>query len=240
MFLLLVTIVSLLAATIMSIVAWLVSREERRRSRARIEKLAEEISEDRAAPRIRAVVGSADMRSSRSAFGVGTQATSNLFQSAPVHAGSHHAIRLAIGGLVVATVIALVVVMSGGSRAVPAAARPAGGTPDVQISSRPIELVALGHERNANGLIVRGVVRNPTSGSKVGPMTAVVFLFDHDGGFLASGRGALESPVLVPGGESTFSVTVPTASKVERYRVSFRVGDQMVPHVDRRGRNGPS
>jgi hypothetical protein len=65
-------------------------------------------------------------------------------------------------------------------------------------------------------------------------LTAVVLVFNRDGGFLASGRAVVESPALEPGGESTFVVTVRDAGDVARYRVSFRTDDRVVPHVDRR------
>jgi hypothetical protein len=61
-----------------------------------------------------------------------------------------------------------------------------------------------------------------------------VFLFNRDGAFLASGRMPVQSSTLVPGGETAFVVTVPGASDVGRYRVSFRTDDRIVPHVDRR------
>jgi len=44
----------------------------------------------------------------------------------------------------------------------------------------------------------------------------------------------VESPALVPGGESRFIVSVPSAADVGRYRVSFRTDDRVVAHVDRR------
>jgi hypothetical protein len=238
MFLLIVTIVSLIAATIMSVVAWQMAREERRQSRARVEKLAQEIEGAQSVPRIRAVAGSTAVGTLRGGVNADLPSTANLFRSAPPEPGTRHALRLAIGALFVAGAIAVVVVMSSGSPTSTVQTRPSGNTPQAQAAINPLELAALGHERTANGLIVRGVVRNPTFGSKVGPITAVVFVFNHDGGFLGSGRGALESPVLVPGGESTFSVTVPTTSDIERYRVSFRVGDHMVPHIDRRDSGG--
>jgi hypothetical protein len=65
-------------------------------------------------------------------------------------------------------------------------------------------------------------------------LTAVVFVFDRRGGFLSSGRAAVESAALIPGGESTFAVTIPGAEEVARYRVSFRSGDRIVAHVDKR------
>ena len=105
---------------------------------------------------------------------------------------------------------------------------------DASRTDAPLELVALGHERNANRLTVRGVVRNPPSGRDAGRLTAVVFLFNRDGGFLAGGRAAIDASTLAPGAQSPFAVTVPGAGDVDHYRVSFRMDEGVVPHVDRR------
>ena len=60
-------------------------------------------------------------------------------------------------------------------------------------------------------------------------------MFNRDGAFRGERtvcRCAV--PVLAPGVESTFVVTVPGASDVGRYRVSFQSNDRVVAHVDRR------
>ena len=98
----------------------------------------------------------------------------------------------------------------------------------------PLQLIALGHEREADSLVVRGVLRNPSNGAEVDALTAVVMLFNHDGGLIGSGRAAVEASKLLPGGETAFVVTVPGAGNVERYRVSFRNNEHVVPHVDQR------
>ena len=61
-----------------------------------------------------------------------------------------------------------------------------------------------------------------------------MFLFDRKGSFVASGRAPLDYQALAPGDESPFVITVPGAADVSRYRVSFREGDDVLPHVDRR------
>ena len=106
--------------------------------------------------------------------------------------------------------------------------------PAAAVSSLPLELVALGHERVGDQLTVRGVVRNPPTGTAIDQLTAVVFVVAPDGEYLATGRSAVEASALQPGGEATFAVTVPGAGDVGRYRVSFRTGDRLVPHLDRR------
>ena len=81
--------------------------------------------------------------------------------------------------------------------------------------------MALGHDRDGDRLTVRGVVRNPASGMALDRITAVVLVYKEDGGFVGSGRAAVDSTMLGPGGETAFTVTVPAASRIGRYRVSF-------------------
>ena len=102
------------------------------------------------------------------------------------------------------------------------------------VTSAPLELVALRHERQGTTLIVSGVVRNPHAGRKIKGLSAVAFTFDRQGAFLTSGRASLDFPQLVAGEESPFSVSVPQSAGVGRYRISFRTEDGMVPHIDRR------
>ena len=146
------------------------------------------------------------------------------------------------GALVLGTSIALALVMSGGSRGVarsanqptPAVGASPSGRAAPATAPVPLELVALGHERDGDRLIVRGVVRNPASGAARDRVTAVVSLFNRDGGFLASGRATVDEPTLHPGSNSTFVVAIPGAGDVGRYRLSFRTDDRILPHVDRR------
>jgi hypothetical protein len=107
-----------------------------------------------------------------------------------------------------------------------------------QATTETLELLALDHERADDHLTVRGIVRNPARGSEVDHLTAVVLLFNQQGGFLTSGRGAVETAALQPGAEAAFEITVPGAADVGRYRVSFRTDDHVVPHVDRRHGQG--
>ena len=99
---------------------------------------------------------------------------------------------------------------------------------------RPLELLALDHERIDDHLTVRGVIRNPLHAPELDHLTAVILLFNQQGGFLTSGRAAVQASQLGPGAEASFVVTLPGGADVGRYRVSFRTDDQIVPHVDRR------
>jgi hypothetical protein len=103
-----------------------------------------------------------------------------------------------------------------------------------QAADQALQLVSLNHEREDDRLTITGVVRNPPRGAEVDHLTAVVLLFNQQGGYLTSGRSPVESTTLEPGAEAKFVVTVPGASDVGKYRVSFRTDDRVVPHVDRR------
>ncbi len=100
--------------------------------------------------------------------------------------------------------------------------------------AEPLELVALEHARKTNVLTITGTVRNPMSGAKVEGLTAVVSLLDRDGGLVSTKDVPLDYRALAPGEEAPFKVSVPDPGSVVRYRVSFRAGTDVVPHVDRR------
>jgi hypothetical protein len=259
MFLLLVTVTSILVAAIMSIIAWRIAGEEGRRSEARIAALAADIHAPVAPVQVHWAEAGAQRRAEIGLRAEPVRLTSapapvvpaerwrdelelrpaaavssnpGLFATAqPARSGSRWAVVFGIGALAFGSAAALAIVSSAGARSVTHDERPAAVAAPVAL---PLELVALGHERDGDRLTVRGVVRNPASGAEMDGVTAVVFLFNRDGGFLASGRMPVQSPALVPGGETTFVVTVRGASDVGRYRVSFRTDDRIVPHVDRR------
>jgi hypothetical protein len=223
MMLLLVTLTSMLLAAIMSVVAWRSSREERRRSDARIALLAADIHGEPAAPA--AVV----------------EATGDLFAPEPsAPRGLRFAAVAGCGLLVCGSAAALAVVSSNASSDAPNHPASRASIAERQTGASnaavPIELLALGYEREGDQLIVKGVVRNPSAGAPLDRVTAVVLLFKEDGGFLTSGRTALDPSSLGPGGETAFAVVVPGASGVGHYRVSFRMDDHVVPHIDRRSR----
>ena len=111
------------------------------------------------------------------------------------------------------------------------------GTPVVQTAAHavdPLELVALGHTREANSLTISGTVRNPSSGHKLEGLTAVVSLLDKTGALVSAKDVPLDYRALGPGEEAPFKLSVPDPRAVARYRVSFRAGTEVVPHVDRR------
>ena len=99
----------------------------------------------------------------------------------------------------------------------------------------PIELVSLGHARDVSILTISGAVRNPSNGGKLEGLTAVVSLLDRDGALVSTKDVPLDYRALRPGEEAPFKVSIPSPGAIVRYRVSFRAGTEVVPHVDRRG-----
>jgi hypothetical protein len=103
--------------------------------------------------------------------------------------------------------------------------------------ARPLELLSLRHAVDADGsFTVTGLVQNPFDGRVVRRAVAVVYLFDRDGNYFASGKASLDFTSLQPGDESPFVVHVANVSRVSRYRVGFRSEEGgVITHVDRRG-----
>jgi hypothetical protein len=100
--------------------------------------------------------------------------------------------------------------------------------------SEPLELVALGHARETSGLTITGTIRNPATSIKLEGLTAVISLLDRNGALVSTKDVPLDYRAIAPGEEAPFKVTIPESASVARYRVSFRAGTAVVPHVDRR------
>ncbi len=269
--LLAVTLLSAALAVVMSVIAWRVAREERRRAEARILALAAEIHDEPAtmpdliaAAPIRPAIGIRAEPPRRNPappqpapasvipFAPATSVIDDLtLREAPVSAvpvrgdlfaapdqvapsGVRFAAVAAISILAVGTAAALAVVLGTGPRTAPA--KPVAA-PTTEIDTLPLELVALGHDRDGDRLTVRGVVRNPAAGAPIDRLVAVVFVFNRDGGFVTSARAAVEVAALRPGSESPFVVTTAGTGDISRYRVSFRTDERVVPHIDKRDRS---
>jgi hypothetical protein len=139
-------------------------------------------------------------------------------------------------GLVFAAVILFVVLGGGAYWALSrsdANGNAAAAAPATAVA--PLELVSLRHERHGSRLSLSGLVRNPNAGTALDGLTSVVFLFDAQGGFITSGRAAVDFKRIAAGDESPFVITVEAPPNVARYRVSFRTDAGVVAHVDRRG-----
>jgi len=226
--LIVVTLLSLAVAGTMSVVAWRVAGEERRRSEARVAALAADIRSADVDVDLPLGTAVADAPISGGMF---------TFIQPPTALPRLATVVLA-GVLVVGAGAALLVALGrSGEVAANSVSKPVAGAAESHSTAPPqtaraLELVALGHERDRNQLTVRGIVRNPVNGSPVNQLTAVVLLYNRNGGFLTTGRALVQAPSLGPGGESTFLVTIPGAADVGRYRVSFRSEDRVIPHVD--------
>jgi len=121
-----------------------------------------------------------------------------------------------------------------------AGARRASGSPGSSVTAAPaateapaaplLELVALGHEREGDRLIVRGVVRYAT-GTDPANLTAVASVLNRQGDIVATGRGLVTgAKPTATGVESSFVVTVPGVSDVSRYRVGFKSNERIIAH----------
>jgi hypothetical protein len=249
--LLTVTLLSLTIAICTSVLAWRVMRHERLRSEARIAALTADLAvvEEHGtvrADRPQAPPVATDLPIHREAVatppvvGEAVEAPQGMF--VPGERGrslSRVAAGVCAAALIVAFVIGSLVWTSDGTRSTASTRRSEPVAPAAAAAAPlPLELIALGHEREADRLTVRGVVRGSAPDGEKGPLTAVVLLFNRDGNFIASGRAEVQHGAADPAGERTFVVTVPSAGDVGRYRVSFRTDDHIVPHVDRRTQAG--
>ena len=211
-----IAMLSLIVAAIMTVVAWTMVREERRRSAARVAVLT-------------AAIHDHDDLLIQPRSGAGHEAL-------PAEPTTRSRQRLAAAGVVALLAVGAVtglVLLAEGSRG-------RAGTISAHVAPPaivPLELIALEQDRDESRLVVRGIVRNPASAAKLNGLTVVVLVFSGDGGYIGSGRAPVATTSLAAGAEAPFVVTLPDADSVDRYRVSFRTDDRIVPHIDRRGRN---
>lgn len=205
MSLLILTVAAVALAAGCGIYAWHVAQTERLRSAARVAALAAAI----------------EGTSSDAPVPMFARASGSMVQGRPL-------LKAAIG-FGMAVFIIVVVAMTGDRHA----SLPAATQAVAQEGSEALELLSMRHSRQGDTLKVTGLVRNPAAAAP-GDIMAVVFAFDREGGFVASGRAPLEFAAIANGDESPFAVTVPEVKEVGRYRVSFRTADGVVRHVDRR------
>ena len=154
-----------------------------------------------------------------------------MFERAP-RSGLQGRPLLKVGvGFAMAVLVIVLIAMSG-DRHAPAADAARGPLREPSRRSR-LELLSMRHARAGDNLTVTGLVRNRGAAAPAS-IAAVVFVFDRDGGFVASGRAPLEFSAIAHGDESPVQVTIPDVKDVGRYKVSFRTEAGIVPHVDRR------
>jgi hypothetical protein len=219
MILVAITVLSVSIAVVMTLVAWSFVRADQRRSDARVSALAADIydGDDDATP----------------------VAVNDLFapDARPRTKGSL-ANALAIGALVVGSLIALAVVFSRGPATEAAPSVASDGDPAVSPSTDltrfPLELTALAHDRAGDELTVRGIVRNPEGAGPVVAVFANVFAFNSGGELVATAKAPIDRDSLAGGVESRFLVRIAGVGDVYRYRLSFTVDNRTVAHLDRR------
>jgi hypothetical protein len=244
-----ITIVSLAVALVMSVATWRLTRDEKKRSAARVAALsvaagvAETVDDiplqfvAEAKPLTKAPWSAPKV--ARVALDAPVAPVAPVAPDAPVLStgflGASDAPRDSGGrqkSLAFAAVI-LFAVLSGGLVWMMSGPR---GTSAVAVGpNSPLELVSLSHARQNQKLAVSGLVRNPAAGAPIEHLSAVVFLFDRVGTFITSSRANVDFLKLGAGDESPFVVSLDAPSTVARYRVSFRTDEGIVPHVDRRG-----
>src|SRR5688572_7051085 len=259
-----ITVVSLIAALVMSVTAWRLMRDEKRRSAARIAALsvasfesiesaepADSISLRTAArgavaadqfaelpiaePKVEQRVARAPWKPAAPIAPLAADETPDLTAARTGFLGST-AIERDNGGRQRFLAIAAFVLFAMLSGGLVWMMSGPEGTSAVAVGpNSPLELVSLTHARQNQKLAVSGLVRNPASGKPIEHLSAVVFLFDRMGTFVTSSRANVDFLKLGAGDESPFVVALDAPATVARYRVSFRTDDGIVPHIDRRG-----
>jgi hypothetical protein len=214
------SIVAIALAIFFAVLAWRLASRERSRSAARVVALGDAIDE---------ITGTTPVEH------VEVQPAFLAQEERPASSGGV-VLKLAIGVGAVGLIVAIAMLGTSQARRAPDAATATAPVPAAVAATTPggsLELLSMRHERHGDALTVTGLVRNGGS-SPTDRLIAVVFLFNRNGDFVASGRAPLEFMALAPGDESPFRVSVPTVGEVGRYRVSFRTEAGGVRHVDRR------
>jgi hypothetical protein len=190
---------------------WRLARRERQRSAARVAALG-------------AAMDEADWTPDSTHFGAPPE---SLAAFAP-EADSPFRKRILVGGGFAIVLLATLLLIGIGSDG-----RLPSRDPAAESSHAAIELLSMRHTRDADALIVSGLVRNPAR-LPTPALAVVISTLDRDGRIVARGQSPLDPVVLAPGKETSFRVTVSHADGVGRYRVGFVAGAHAVPHVDRR------
>lgn len=238
--LLTLTTFSLAAAAGFGFLSWRVGREERQREQARVAALATAMTGPSAVRNGDETAPQSILRGFGETFPseatAETQvAVGSVFDRATDGLRGRPAIKAAVIGAMVVTIVIGAIIGARMSDSAAASTTPTRHEAVANTAPAPLELMSMRHQRQGTTLTVSGLVRNPSQGVAMNGVTAVVFAFDRSGAFLASGRAALDFSALGPGDESPFVVNVPNVSEVARYRVTFRSGNGVVRHIDRRG-----
>ena len=111
----------------------------------------------------------------------------------------------------------------------------AGRTPPPRAGADlPVELLSLDHRRQGDYLAVSGSLLNPSGGRERSKLSIAATAFDRSGAIIGTGQTPLPTAALPPGEETPFTISLPSADRIDRYRVSFMEDRSRLPHVDRR------
>ena len=118
----------------------------------------------------------------------------------------------------------------------PASATTVAVTPPVEVPADPrVELLALNHSVTPAAFLVTGRVRNPAGGAPLHDVVAVVHVLDRAGRVLMTVRAPVRRAVLNAGEWADFSASASKATNVARYRVEFNARErESIPQIDRR------
>jgi hypothetical protein len=236
-FLIVGTVISIATAAVALTIARRANVAEQRRSDARVAALAAAaVDTDAGEIRPTPLFGGSRLAE---AFGEGSSGPQirheALFETVRRPDEGPARLGLAVGAVALLAIIVVVSVLAvrGGSSNV--------STPAVHASQpQLLELLTLEHTQEMRALVITGTVRNPSAGAKLEGLTAVISLLDRNGTLIATKDVPLDYRALGPGEEAPFTLGLPDRGSIERYRVSFRAGTAIVPHVDRRGDAGAS
>lgn len=238
--LMIATLVALGLAVGMSVVAWKLLRDDRRRGDARVATLeafaAADPPREPAEPsaRFAALDDFAPRREAPQVLPAPAMFVASHERGAP---GRRWA-TVAVVAIVMAGGLAVAYGLHSTRQRDRAGTATASTAPIAPAAARPpMALLSLKHDVGRDGTFtVIGLVQNPADGQPLQRVEAVVYLFDDQGNYFAMGRAPLDFTQLRPGEESPFEIRMPNVSHVARYRVGFRMADgEAVSHVDRRG-----
>jgi hypothetical protein len=225
-----VLVAALLVAVAMSVFAWRVLRRDRERTDIRVARLRALAAPSAPEPDIEPALVPEHEFPYRSGY-----SDAGLFAATtPAPVGTRW-------GLMALVVVVFMTIGAGSVYGLYGSGQqiswPVASLSSVAGAPSPLELVSLSHRRDPGGdFIVTGLVQNPVGGRPTNGLVAVVYLFDGEGQYFASGKSAIEVAALAPGDQSPFLIRLPNVTTVSRYRIGFRLVDGGVyAHVDRRG-----
>jgi hypothetical protein len=214
--------------------AWGVIRTNRSREAARVQLLSSLAFPQ--GPPVAAHLSVADELGTDEFGSEDAAPSARLFTESPGSgAVPRRAIALAAVGIVMLAAVTIFTWMHSATSADPVAQPVAGAAPGGAARELPLELLTLHHSATSAGFVVNGKLRNPARGETLHDVVAVVDVFDPGGRVVTTARVPIGSSELGAGESATFSVALPGASSISRYRVEFQInGRDPIPHVDLR------